>query len=223
MPAADRQKREVPVTVDTNTANETRETKEVSETNETNETKEEQTAETPSAGGKASKDAKKAEKAEKPAKPKKKDEAAPLREEIDRLQKELAAQKDQYQRMLAEYANYKRRTEQEKEQLGSFVKAETLKALLPALDNLERAVAAPAGDEYKTGVDMTIRQLQELLSSQGLEPIEAAGAPFDPEVHHAVMREDADGVEPDTVTEMFQKGYKVDGRVIRPAMVKVAN
>lgn len=206
--------------MDTNTANETRETKEVSETNET---KEEQTAETPSAGGKASKDAKKAEKAEKPAKPKKKDEAAPLREEIDRLQKELAAQKDQYQRMLAEYANYKRRTEQEKEQLGSFVKAETLKALLPALDNLERAVAAPAGDEYKTGVDMTIRQLQELLSSQGLEPIEAAGAPFDPEVHHAVMREDADGVEPDTVTEMFQKGYKVDGRVIRPAMVKVAN
>lgn len=220
MPAADRQKREVPVTVDTNTANETRETKEVSETNET---KEEQTAETPSSGEKASKDAKKAEKAEKPAKPKKKDEAAPLREEIDRLQKELAAQKDQYQRMLAEYANYKRRTEQEKEQLGSFVKAETLKALLPALDNLERAVAAPAGDEYKTGVDMTIRQLQELLSSQGLEPIEAAGAPFDPEVHHAVMREDADGVEPDTVTEMFQKGYKVDGRVIRPAMVKVAN
>ena len=203
--------------MDTNTANETRETKEVSETNET---KEEQTAETPSSGEKASKDAKKAEK---PAKPKKKDEAAPLREEIDRLQKELAAQKDQYQRMLAEYANYKRRTEQEKEQLGSFVKAETLKALLPALDNLERAVAAPAGDEYKTGVDMTIRQLQELLSSQGLEPIEAAGAPFDPEVHHAVMREDADGVEPDTVTEMFQKGYKVDGRVIRPAMVKVAN
>ena len=145
------------------------------------------------------------------------------KETFDGLQKELAAQKDQYQRMLAEYANYKRRTEQEKEQLGSFVKAETLKALLPALDNLERAVAAPAGDEYKTGVDMTIRQLQELLSSQGLEPIEAAGAPFDPEVHHAVMREDADGVEPDTVTEMFQKGYKVDGRVIRPAMVKVAN
>lgn len=209
--------------MDTNTANETRETKEVSEISETNETEEEQTAETPSAGEKAPKDAKKAEKAEKAAKPKKKDEAAPLREEIDRLQKELAAQKDQYQRMLAEYANYKRRTEQEKEQLGSFVKAETLKALLPALDNLERAVAAPAGDEYKTGVDMTIRQLQELLSSQGLEPIEAAGAPFNPEVHHAVMREDADGVEPDTVTEMFQKGYKVDGRVIRPAMVKVAN
>ena len=162
-------------------------------------------------------------KKEKAAKPKKKDETAALKEEIEDLKRQLDAQKDQYQRMLAEYANYKRRTEQEKAQLGSFVKAETLKALLPALDNLERAVDAPAGEEYKTGVDMTIRQLEELLASQGLEAIDAKGAPFDPEIHHAVMLEDADGVEPDTVTEMFQKGYKVDGRVIRPAMVKVAN
>lgn len=162
-------------------------------------------------------------KKEKAAKPKKKDETAALKEENEDLKRQLDAQKDQYQRMLAEYANYKRRTEQEKAQLGSFVKAETLKALLPALDNLERAVDAPAGEEYKTGVDMTIRQLEELLASQGLEAIDAKGAPFDPEIHHAVMREDADGVEPDTVTEMFQKGYKVDGRVIRPAMVKVAN
>ncbi|HIW73778.1 MAG TPA: nucleotide exchange factor GrpE [Firmicutes bacterium] len=162
-------------------------------------------------------------KKEKAPKPKKKDEAAALRAEAETLRRQLDEQKDQYQRMLAEYANYKRRTEQEKAQLGAFVKAETLKALLPALDNLERAVAAPAGDEYKTGVDMTIRQLQELLAAQGLEAIDAQGAPFDPEIHHAVMREDADGVEPDTVTEMFQKGYKVDGRVVRPAMVKVAN
>lgn len=169
--------------------------------------------------GSSSKEGKK----EKASKAKKKDETAALRTEIEELQKQLDEQKDQYQRMLAEYANYKRRTEQEKAQLGSFVKAETLKAILPALDNLERAVDAPAGDEYKTGVDMTIRQLQELLISQGLEPIDAKGAPFDPEIHHAVMREDADGVEPDTVTEMFQKGYKVDGKVIRPAMVKVAN
>ena len=162
-------------------------------------------------------------KKEKASKPKKKDETAVLQAELEVLHKQLDEQKDQYQRMLAEYANYKRRTEQEKAQLGSFVKAETLKALLPALDNLERAVAAPAGDEYKKDVDMTIRQLQELLASQGLEAIDAQGAPFDPEIHHAVMREDADGVEPDTVTEMFQKGYKVDGRVVRPAMVKVAN
>ena len=111
-------------------------------------------------------------KKEKAAKPKKKDETAALKEEIEDLKRQLDAQKDQYQRMLAEYANYKRRTEQEKAQLGSFVKAETLKALLPALDNLERAVDAPAGEEYKTGVDMTIRQLEELLASQGLEAID---------------------------------------------------
>ena len=125
--------------------------------------------------------------------------------------------------MLAEYANYKRRTEQEKEQLGEFTKAEVLKALLPSLDNLERAVDAPAGDEYKTGVDMTIRQFREALTKLGLEEIAAQDAPFDPEVHNAVMREDADGVEPDTVTEVFQKGYKVGARLLRPAMVKVAN
>lgn len=159
----------------------------------------------------------------KTGKSKKKDEIEAMQTEIDQLNQELADTKDTFQRMLAEYANYKRRTEQEKEQLGSYIKAETLKALLPALDNLERAVDAPPGDEYKTGVDMTIRQLSELLAAQGLEPIEAQGAVFDPEMHHAVMREDADGVEPDTVTEVFQKGYKVGGRVLRPAMVKVAN
>lgn len=146
-----------------------------------------------------------------------------LQSEIDRLNQELGETSDQYKRMLAEYANYKRRTEQEKEQLGSFTKAETLKALLPALDNLERAVDAPPGDEYKSGVDMTIRQLSDLLKSLGLEEIAAKGAAFDPEIHHAVMREDAEGAEPDTVTEVFQKGYKIGDRVIRPAMVKVAN
>ena len=125
--------------------------------------------------------------------------------------------------MLAEYANYKRRTEQEKEQIGLYTKADLLKQLLPTIDNLERAVDAPPGDEYKTGVDMTIRQFHEALTAMGLEEIPAEQQPFDPEVHHAVMREDADGVEPDTVTEVYQKGYRVAGRVLRPAMVKVAN
>ena len=151
------------------------------------------------------------------------DKAEALAAEVEKLKKQLDEQKDAYQRMLAEYANYKRRTEQEKEQLGEFTKAEVLKALLPSLDNLERAVDAPAGDEYKTGVDMTIRQFREALGKLGLEEIAAKDAPFDPEVHNAVMREDADGVEPDTVTEVFQKGYKVGSRVLRPAMVKVAN
>ena len=143
--------------------------------------------------------------------------------ELDQLNQQLEQERDQYQRVVAEYANYKRRTDQEKEQLGSFVKGEVLKALLPSIDNLERAIAAPDGEEYKKGVEMVIRQLEETLVGMGLEEIPALGEVFDPEVHNAVMREDADGVEAETVTEVFQKGYRLGNRVLRPAMVKVAN
>ncbi|MFR1435828.1 MAG: nucleotide exchange factor GrpE [Acutalibacteraceae bacterium] len=136
---------------------------------------------------------------------------------------ELDSQKDAYQRMLAEYANYKRRTEQEKERIGEFTKADLLKHLLTSVDNMERALEAADGPEYKKGVDMTFRQFHETLAALGLEEIPAKDAPFNPEVHNAVMREDADGVEPDTVTEVFQKGYRLGERVLRPAMVKVAN
>ncbi len=142
---------------------------------------------------------------------------------LEKLQKELDDCRDQYQRVLAEYANYKRRTEQEKEQLGAFTKAEILKSLLTSLDNMERAIDAPAGEEYKTGVDMVMRQFRETLEKLGLEEIAADGQAFDPSLHNAVMREDADGAEADTVTAVLQKGYKLGERVLRPAMVKVAN
>lgn len=165
----------------------------------------------------------KAEKAEKGGKSKAERRAADLEAQVAKLEKELAETKDQYQRMLAEYANYKRRTEQEKQQIGAFTKAELLGGLLTSLDNMEKAVAAPAGEEYKAGVDLVMRQFIEALHKLGLEEIPASGAPFDPNVHHAVMREDADGVEADTVTEVYQKGYTVGDRVLRPAMVKVAN
>ena len=162
---------------------------------------------------------------EKSSKARKKDteEIKKLRDENDGLKNEIEQLKDLHQRVLAEYANYKRRTELEKEQLGEFIKSETLKTLLPALDNLERAVEAPSGDDYKTGVDMTIRQLADLLARQGLEEIMPLGESFNPEYHHAVVREDAKDVETDTVTEVFQKGYKLGNRLLRPAMVKVAN
>ena len=148
---------------------------------------------------------------------------ADLEAKLEAAEKELTALKDQYQRMLAEYANYKRRTEQEKQQIGAFTKAELLGGLLTSLDNMEKAVAAPAGEEYKAGVDLVMRQFREALMALGLEEIPALGETFDPTVHHAVMREDADGVEPETVTQVFQTGYRVGERVLRPAMVKVAN
>lgn len=158
-------------------------------------------------------------------KKKDKDKAAEMAfaAEKEKLEKELADSREQYQRVLAEYANYKRRTEQEKEQLGAFTKAEILKTLLDSLDNMERAIASPEGDTYKTGVDMTMRQFKETLTKLGLEEIEADGQPFNPALHNAVMREDADGTETETVTQVFQKGYKLGDRVLRPAMVKVAN
>ena len=160
---------------------------------------------------------------EKPKKKKDKDKAVALAAELEKARADLAEKEDAYKRMLAEYANYKRRTEQEKEQLGQFTKGEVLKALLPSLDNLQRAAEAPAGEEYKTGVDMIIRQLEKTFSDLGLTEIPAEGQPFDPELHNAVMREDADGVEAEVVTQVFQKGYKLGDRVLRPAMVKVAN
>lgn len=186
--------------------------------------------ETPAARGEQAAGAGKDKK--KPPSSRHKGDAAPekLREELESLKADNASLKkrleetdDLFQRLRAEYANYKRRTEQEKEQLSGFVKGETLKALLPAIDSLERAAASPDGDNYKAGVEMTIRQLSDLLAAQGLEAIDPLGKPFEPELHHAVMREDADGVEPDTVTEVYQRGYSLGGRVLRPAMVKVAN
>ena len=156
-------------------------------------------------------------------KTKKNSKTAQQEEKLAAKEEELAAMTDQYQRMLAEYANYKRRTEQEKQQIGAFTKADVLTALLTSVDNMEKAIAAPAGDDYKTGVDMVLRQFMETLHKLGLEEIGVEGELFDPNVHNAVMREDAEDIEQETVTAVFQKGYKLGDRVLRPAMVKVAN
>ena len=147
--------------------------------------------------------------------------------DIEALETRLVEAEEQHQRLRAEYANYMRRTAAEKENLGSFVKGETLKTLLPALDSLERAGDAADvadADALRTGIENTLRQLTEALAALGLTATGEPGDRFNPELHNAVMREDApDGVEPDTVTEVYQKGYSVDGRVVRPAMVKVVN
>ena len=156
-------------------------------------------------------------------KPKKVSKTAELEKKLAAKEEELAALTDQYQRMLAEYANYKRRTEQEKLQIGLYTKAELLTDLLVSVDNMEKAIAAPDGEDYKTGVDMVLRGFMDALYKMGLEPVGAEGEPFDPNVHNAVMREDADGIDEETVTAVFQKGYKLGDKVLRPAMVKVAN
>ena len=149
---------------------------------------------------------------------------APEQSAEEKLQAELDSQKEQYVRVLAEYANYKRRTEQEKTEIGQFAKADLLETLLPILDNLDRACQSPDGPEYRQGVEMIVRQLHDTFEKIGVTELNPLNEPFDPELHNAIQREDAaDGVEPDTVTQVFQSGYKFGERLIRPAIVKVAN
>ena len=138
---------------------------------------------------------------------------------------ELKADFDnRYKRLQADFENFKRRTNQEKEQLAGFVKGDVLKDLLPVLDNFERAVQAPAEGDTKVFLDgfiMIHQNLMAMLSKRGLAVIDAVGKPFDPNFHQAIMRVPSDEYESDTVCEVLQTGYTVDGRCIRPAMVKV--
>ncbi|MDR1736629.1 MAG: nucleotide exchange factor GrpE [Oscillospiraceae bacterium] len=140
------------------------------------------------------------------------------------LEDELAALKDKHLRLLAEYDNFRKRSQREREALFGEIKADTVKKLLPVLDNLERACAAPCTDTaYAQGVEMTLKQCLELLAGLGVKPINAEGGQFDPNLHNAVMHvEDAEFPE-STVVQVLQRGYTIGDKVLRHAMVKVAN
>ena len=132
---------------------------------------------------------------------------------------------NRYKRLQADFDNFRRRTNQEKEQLSGFVKGNVLADLLPVLDNFERAVQSPAEGDAKTFLDgfvMIHQNLMATLQKHGLAPIEAVGQPFDPNLHQAIMRVETDEYPEDTVVEVLQTGYTVDGRCIRPATVKVS-
>lgn len=130
---------------------------------------------------------------------------------------------DRYKRLQADFDNFRRRTRQEKEELSVVVAERIVGQLLPVVDNFERATASPATDvnALTTGVQMIFRQLNSALTQLGVEPINAVGNMFDPAQHEAVMRV-ADASQPDgIVVEELQKGYKLNGRLVRPSMVKV--
>ena len=137
---------------------------------------------------------------------------------------QLAAEKDKYLRLLAEYDNYRKRSARERDNIYADVKADTITRLLPVYDNLERALKNPTADEaYRKGVEMTMTQFTETLRAMGVTPIDALGATFDPTLHNAVMHlEDPEKGEQEIVQE-FQKGFKMGDRVIRFSMVQVAN
>ena len=148
----------------------------------------------------------------------------PLLEELESLKNQTAQQEDKYLRLAAEYDNYRKRTAKEKESLWTDVKAETAAAFLPVYDNLERALKQTTDDEaYKKGVEMTMTQLKEVLSKLGITEIPALGQPFDPNLHNAVMHVEDESLGENTVAEVFQAGFQCGEKVIRFAMVKVAN
>ena len=136
----------------------------------------------------------------------------------------LAEAADKYLRLAAEYDNYRKRTAKEKEHAWTEAKAQTVAAFLPVYDNLERALKQETCDEaYKKGVEMTMKGLQDALTTLGVEMIPALGEAFDPNRHNAVMHCDDPEAGESTIVEVFQQGFICGDKVIRFSMVKVAN
>ncbi len=140
------------------------------------------------------------------------------------LKAELAAEKDKYLRIAAEYDNFRKRSQKEREAIYADAKADAVSKLLPVYDNLERALGLGCTDEaFFKGIQMTMNQLEDIFAKLGVSAIEAVGQPFDPAVHNAVMHVDDESLGENVVAEELQKGFKLGDKVIRFAMVKVAN
>ena len=169
-----------------------------------------------------------ADKAPKGKKKKEKGGITFTREQVEQMEaaaRQLETTKDQFTRLAAEYDNYRKRTAKEKETLYQDAKADTIKEFLAVYDNLERAAAAPGGedDPHKKGLEMIFTQYKELLKKLGVAEIEAQGQPFDPERHEAVMHVDDENLGENEVAQVFQAGFILGDRVIRHAVVQVAN
>ena len=144
--------------------------------------------------------------------------------ELDALRKALADKEDQYLRLAAEYDNFRKRSQKEKEGLYQGAKSDAVAAFLPVYDNLDRALKQETADEaYKKGVEMTMTGLKDILAKLGVEEIPALGETFDPALHNAVMHVEDESAGENTVVDVFQAGFRLGDKVIRFAMVKVAN
>ena len=146
-------------------------------------------------------------------------------ERMEEAAKELETVKDQYVRQAAEYDNYRKRTAREKESLWQDAKADTILKFLPVYDNLARAAAAEGDDDnpHKQGLIKIFQQAREILKSSGVSEIDALGQTFDPEKHNAVNHIDDEKYGENEVSQVFQPGFMMNGKVIRHAVVQVAN
>ena len=173
-------------------------------------------------------EAEKTEKKEKKSAKKKEKGFTFTREQVEQMElavKQLETSKDQFLRLSAEYDNYRKRTTKEKENIYQDAKADTIKEFLAVYDNLERAAAAEGGEDspHKKGLEMIFAQFKDNLAKQGVTEIEAKGQPFDPEKHNAVMHIDDENYGENEVAQVFQAGFAMGDKIIRHAIVQVAN
>lgn len=146
-----------------------------------------------------------------------------LEAELEKKQTELSELNDKYLRLAAEYDNFRRRTAKERDGIRSDAYSDAVLSLLPVVDNLERAAGYTEADKVHEGVAMTLRAFEETMEKMGIVALGNVGETFDPELHNAVMHEENDELGESVITDVFQKGYKMGDKVIRYAMVKVAN
>ena len=145
-------------------------------------------------------------------------------DQVKQLTEENAQLKDQLLRKMAEFDNFRKRTAREKEELAAHVKAGCAEPIISLIDNFERALSCPCSDtEFYKGIQMLSTQFSDMLKNLGIEEIEALGKPFDPNLHNAVNQVQDDQYPENTVCQVFQKGYKMGDKVVRHAMVVVAN
>jgi molecular chaperone GrpE len=153
-------------------------------------------------------------------------DAASAVADADELQKQRDDYYDRLLRKTAEFDNYKKRVERDRQSMADAVTTDVVRDLLPLVDDLERALKADAGAEgaeaYRKGVELIHRQLLEILRKRGVRPIEALGADFDPHFHQAIAHEPAEGRREGEVIEEFGRGYTLNDKLIRPSIVKVA-
>lgn len=143
--------------------------------------------------------------------------------QLKEAEAKMSEYKDGWARSQAEFQNYKKRIERDNEMVYASMKGDIIKKVLPALDDLERALQnRPADDAWANGIELIARKLQNLMDSEGLKRIDAKGAAFDPNFHEAISHEPSDDVESEHVIEVVQNGYTLGERVIRPALVRVA-
>lgn len=146
-------------------------------------------------------------------------------EQMEQLAKMVSDASDKYLRLAAEYDNYRKRTTKEKDGIYQDAKGDTIKTFLAVYDNLERAAAAEGGedDPHKKGLEMIFHQFKELLAKEGVKEIEAKGKEFDPELMDAVMHIEDESLGENVVAQVFQAGFELNGKVLRHAIVQVAN